>query len=196
MRKIIDIRAFDAEFDLAIKTLSESERITKDTLRLYANLAIDAVHQTGQCAYLNKLSSALTPVNRKVWLAFAKHFAGFHYDNDQLMFDKKSKKRYAQAVKDWDVFREDPHNNIWTWAERNIQVEVKPYTVDKLQKSMSSAWKAAHSANIKNVEVIRALMSVKGADGQPVFSMDDVAEALQMVQDEKLVRVDAPDAMI
>jgi hypothetical protein len=179
MPAIKDIKAFDAEFDQAIETLKNSERITKDTLRIYANLAIDATHQTGQCAYLNKLSAVLTPMNKKVWMLFAKHFAGFHYNTDELLFDKKSKKRYAQASKDWTAFREDPNNNLWTWADRHVQIEQKPYNIEKLGKALSSAWKAAHAANISNADIIKAMLSVNDKESHSVFSMDDVAEALQ-----------------
>lgn len=179
MPKINDVRAFDVEFDKALETLSASEKVTKETLKVYANLAIDACHQFGQPAYLNKLRSVLTPVNMRAFTEFAIHFSGYHFDKDAMLFDKKSKKRYAAALEMWNKFREDPLNNLWVWQKHNLKMERMPINVEGLKTSFGKTWKQAHKANIPNVEILKALLSVADADEHAVFSIEDVAEALQ-----------------
>lgn len=179
MPKINDVRAFDVEFDKALETLSASEKVTKETLKVYANLAIDACHQFGQPAYLNKLRSVLTPVNMRAFTEFAIHFSGYHFDKDAMLFDKKSKKRYAAALEMWNKFREDPLNNLWVWQKHNLKMERMPFNVEGLKTSFGKTWKQAHKANIPNVEILKALLSVADADEHAVFSIEDVAEALQ-----------------
>lgn len=176
--KINDIRAFDAEFDKALETLGASEKITKETLKVYANLAIDATHQFNQPAYLNKLRAALSPVNMRTFTEFASLFSGYHFDEDAMLFDKKSKKRYAPALEAWTVFREDPLNNIWTWHKKKNPGSGALFDVNTLKSSFSKAWKKAHTANISNVEILKAMLSVADKDSGVVFSVDDVADAL------------------
>ena len=176
--KINDVRAFDAEFDKALSLLGESEKITKDTLKVYANLAIDATHQFNQPAYLNKLRAVLTPVNMRAFTEFASKFSGYHFDQDAMLFDKKSKKRYAPAMEAWTAFREDPLNNIWTWQKDHLKVEAQPYNVEDLKASFTKSWRKAHTANISNVEILKAMLSVADKDNGVVFSVDDVADAL------------------
>lgn len=179
MPKINDVRAFDVEFDKALETLSASEKVTKETLKVYANLAVDACHQFGQPAYLNKLRSVLTPVNMRAFTEFAIHHSGYHFDEDAMLFDKKSKRRYASALELWNKFREDPNNNLWLWQKNHLKMERMPINVEGLKTSFGKTWKQAHKANIPNVEILKALLSVADKSEKAVFSIEDVAEALQ-----------------
>lgn len=188
--KIHDVRAFDIEFDKALETLGASEKITKDVLKVYANMAIDACHQFNQPAYLNKLRTVLTPVNMRAFTEFAIHFSGYHFDKDAMLFDKKSKKRYAPALEGWNTFREDPLNNIWTWQRDNLKVERQPFNVESLRTSLGKTWKTAHKANISNVDILKALLSVQDADEAAVFTVQDVAEALQSMGIEGALSVE------
>ena len=176
--KINDERAFNVEFDKALETLSASEKVTKETLKVYANLAIDATHQFGQPAYLNKLRAVLTPVNMRAFTEFAVRFSGYHFDKDAMLFDKKSKKRYAPALEAWQAFREDPLNNLWTWQKTHLKIEAEPYNVEDLKASFTKTWKKAHQANLSNVDILKAMLSVADKDEYAVFSIQDVSEAL------------------
>lgn len=187
--KINDERAFNVEFDKALETLGASEKVTKETLKVYANLAIDATHQFGQPAYLNKLRAVLTPVNMRAFTEFAIHFSGYHFDKDAMLFDKKSKKRYAAALEMWNKFREDPLNNLWVWQKHNLKMERMPINVESLKTSFGKTWKQAHQANISNVEILKALLSVTDGDAHTLFSVDDLAEALQAVGIDNVLSV-------
>lgn len=184
MAAIADVKAFDAEFNNAVEQLGASEKITKSLLKVYASLAVQAVHQFQNPAYLNKLRGALTPVNKKVFTEFALYYAGYSFDKDAQAFTTKSKKRYIEAKARWNAFCEDPLNNIWVFADRHIQVERKPFNVQALNDSFKRVWRAAHEANISNVDVIKAMLSVKDGDKGVVFSAQDIAEALQAMNDQ------------
>jgi len=184
MAVIADVKAFDVEFNNAVEQIGASEKITKSLLKVYASLAVQAVHQFQNPAYLNKLRAALTPVNKKVFTEFALYYAGYSFDKDAQAFTTKSKKRYIEAKARWDAFCEDPLNNIWKWAETSIQVERKPLNVQALNDSFQRTWRAAHKANISNVDVLKAMLSVKDGDKGIVFSAQDIAEALQAMNDQ------------
>lgn len=185
MAKIADHKAFDVEFTNAVQSIGASEKITKDLLKVYASLAVQAVHQFQNPDYLNRLRAVLTPVNKKVFTEFAVHFSGYSFDDEERHeFTGKSKKRYASALELWNKFSEDPLKNIWTWAEREIVPNISTFNVESLNKSFATAWKKAHKANISNVEILKAMLSVKDGDDCVVFSAQDIAEALQAMNDQ------------
>ena len=75
MAKIADHKAFDVEFANAVQSIGASEKITKDLLKVYASLAVQAVHQFQNPDYLNRLRVVLTPVNMRAFTQFAIHFS-------------------------------------------------------------------------------------------------------------------------
>lgn len=185
MAAIADVKAFDVEFNNAVEQIGASEKITKNLLKVYASLAVQAVHQFQNPDYLNRLRAVLTPVNKKTFTEFAIRFSGYSFDDEvRKEFVGKSKKRYDSALKLWEEFSEDPLKNIWTWAEREIVPNIKPFDATKLNKTFASAWKKAHEANISNVDVLKAMLSVKDGDKGIVFSAKDIAEALQAMNDQ------------
>lgn len=185
MAKIADHKAFDVEFANAVQSIGASEKITKDLLKVYASLAIQAVHQFQNPDYLNRLRAVLTPVNKKTFTEFAIRFSGYTFDDEERHeFVGKSKKRYAAALELWNEFSEDPLKNIWTWAEREIVPNIKPFDPARLSKTFANAWKKAHEANISNVEILKAMLSVKDGKDGVVFSAQDIAEALQAMNEQ------------
>ena len=184
MAVIADVKAFDAEFNNAVEQIGASEKITKNLLKVYASLAVQAVHQFQNPAYLNKLRAALTPVNKKTFTEFALYFAGYSFDEDVQAFTTKSKRRYIESKARWDAFCEDPLKNIWSWAEREIVPNIKPFDSARMGKTFANTWKKAHEANISNVDILKAMLSVKDGDDGVVFSAQDIAEALQAMNDQ------------
>lgn len=197
MAKIADHKAFDVEFANAVQSIGASEKITKDLLKVYASLAVQAVHQFQNPDYLNRLRAVLTPVNMRAFTQFAIHFSGYSFDEETMSFTTKSKKRYAAALELWNKFSEDPLNNIWTWQRDHLKVERQPMTIAGLGDSFKRTWKQAHKANISNVEILKAMLSVKDGDEGVVFSAQDIAEALQAMNDQAPVageKVALPEA--
>ena len=149
--------AFEAAFTTSIVALATSEKVTRVELATLSRTVLEAWHAVGNVDYANKLLTVLTPVNRKVAVVFFKHFSGFSYDDALGMFTKKSKKRYESAAKECVTWLEDPLNNIWTWAGRNIEIEQKKFDADAITKYMTSALKKAAGAGMSQADVMRAI---------------------------------------
>jgi hypothetical protein len=172
----IDKQAFEAGFPGMIERVASSERVTKDELKVWCNSIVAFVHAFGTIERVNTLMSVLTPVNKKVAREFFSYFLGYSFDEKEMRFTSKSKKRYLEAVKNWETFSSDPLNNIWTWAERHIEVQRKGFD---LKDTLSRTWKNAHKANISNNQILSTLLSVTDKEGALVFSVQDVVSALE-----------------
>jgi hypothetical protein len=151
-------QAFETAFDISINKLAESEKVTKSELKTVSRSILQATHETGQVMYMNKLVSILTPVNKKVAVLFLKAFTGYIYDEVLGAFTKKSKKKYDEAFADYVEFMNDPHNNIWTWANKHVEVAHKPFSLDKVTSFMTNALKQAKGVGLTDVDIIKAVM--------------------------------------
>ena len=155
---MFDKNQFDASYKTNIEKLSASEKITKDLLRSMSREVLEAHHVTGDVAYINGLIAVLSPMNRKMCILFYKEFSG-HFCNEEGVFGKKDKKRYDDARKKSFDALEDPHFNVFSWAERNVDVERKPFTLGKLQQQMGSLVKKAEENKISHADIIRTLFA-------------------------------------
>ena len=168
--------AFNEAFGAAIDALLQSEQVTKRELRSLSRTVLEATHETGDIAYVNRLIGVLSPVNRKVCIIYFKHFTGFSFDDKLGLFTKKSKKRYAKAFAEYVQFIAEPGNNVWTWAERNIEVEVKPFSVEKFGTYMKGALQKAHDDGVSNADVMRAIIKA-GMDADSIIAcMESLAQ--------------------
>lgn len=151
-------QVFEQAFETTINKLAESEKVTKTELKTLSRSILIATHTTGQVVYMNKLVSILTPVNKKVAVTFLKCFTGYIFDDVLGAFTKKSKKKYEQAVKDYEEFMADPHANIWTWADKHIDVTHRPFSLDKVTHYMTKALKDAQGVGLSDVDIIKAVL--------------------------------------
>lgn len=154
MNKQFDRDTFVKAFDKALGKLKRAETMTKDVLRTLSRDVLEAWHATGDVAFANKTLAVLTPVNRKVAVKFFTEFSGFSYDDVAGIFTKKSKKRYDAAFAAAVEFLADPHQNIWTWADRNIEIQQKEFTVDKVEDVIKRAIKK----NISQLDILKAVL--------------------------------------
>lgn len=187
--------AFEALFLGALERLAASEKVSKETLRDLSRDLLEATHATGDVGYLNRLLPILSPMNKKTAIVFFKHFAGFSFDETSRVFTKKSKKRYDAAHAATVEFLADPHNNIWTWAERHIEVQVKPFTFDSLADGVKHIMDKAQKAGLSQSDVVRAaikngltvdtLLAVIGEVGGYEIKVDgETPQAAQTVADK------------
>lgn len=193
---MFDKKVFDKEFNARIGKLGKAEASVRAELNVLSRGVLEAVHATEQIGYVNQLLAVLTPVNRKAAVVFFKHFAGFHYDEATRMFTKKSKKRYEQAHKDAMAFLEDPNNNMFSWAERNIEVEQKPFDGQSFLKAQHKAFvravQQARDNGIDQKELFTAMFKPEeGKPGLDVNALVAVLEAMDVVE----VKVEEPALM-
>jgi hypothetical protein len=173
---MFDKTVFDALFNKAINALLKAEKITKATLQELSRSVLEAHHATQDIGYVNRLVGVLSPMNKKIAVLYFKEFSGFNYDVDELTFTKKNKKNYDEAQEKAIAFLEDPLNNIWTWAERNVDVEKKPITVDVMEAKFKGLLKQAEEANIEQAAVVRAFIKAGLKVETLVAMMDELAK--------------------
>ena len=172
MKQGFDKLAFETALARALKLLAHSERVTREQLRVLSRTVLEAHHATEDISYINRLLEVLTPVNRKVAVKFFEHFGGFHYDDALARFTKKSKKRYAEADALATAFLEDPLNNIWSWAERNIEIQKKDFELAQVTKAMGGYLKKAKDAGLTQADVLKAVLAA-GVEADAVIAMLD-----------------------
>lgn len=182
-----DKKVFEKEFNRRIGQLGKAEASVRAELNVLSRGVLEAVHATEQIGYVNQLLAVLTPVNRKAAVVFFKHFAGFHYDEVTRMFTKKSKKRYEQANRDAVEFLQDPNNNMFSWAERHIEVEQKPFDGQSFLKAQHKAFiravQQARDNGIDQKELFAAMFKPEeGKPGLDVNALVAVLEAMDVVE--------------
>lgn len=171
--------AFYNGFNITIKALKESERITKDALRSLSRECLMLVHyeskNQGDISPINQVASVLTPINKKTWILFMQEFTGFHYDEKLGEFTKKDKKAYDNKSAKAIEMLDDGHFNLWSWAELNVKVEKKVFKLDTLGKDVKRALEeedAEGNAMYSKADVIKTIM-------ENGISADDLIELLQ-----------------
>lgn len=152
--------AFYAAFEGKLNALATAEKITKETLRDLSRDLLHVLYETEDVSFINRTIAVLTPINKKVARLFFKEFSGFHYHNEEQIFTKKDKKAFGKIAEDTlALLNEDPHFNIWTWADKNIEVEAKPLDLKKITTFVTNALKKAEAEGISKADVFKAMMA-------------------------------------
>lgn len=148
---------FEASFSKSIRSLAGAEKKTKELVRQLSRDVLEAHHETGDVAFINKFVSVLTPMNKRTAVLFFKAFSG-HVEKDGI-FGSKDKKHYEEKVEASRLFLEDPLNNMWSWAEVHVQMEAKPLDLNAFNKRMGQLLKKADEAEIPHAEVVKAILA-------------------------------------
>src|SRR5690606_25693637 len=154
-----NVIAFNERFAADIEAVKGAERITKEKLKDMSRYVLEQLHTCEDIRNVNALLRVLTPVNRKVAILYFKHFGGFKWSDDHNEFTVKAKNRYDKVRALAQEFLEDPLNNIWTWAERNIEVEAKPLDLKDVTKAVERYLKKADKDGIPQVDVFKAIIA-------------------------------------
>ncbi len=182
---------FETAFAQAIDAIGQAESVTRRELRDISRTILVAIHLTEDVAFLNRLLNVLTPVNRKVMVEYLKHFSGFHFDDRTTLFTKKNKPQWEKCGKLSEEFLAEPHNNVWTWAERNIEVKVKPFDVAAITKYMASMLKKADEAGINQKDVFKAIL----AGGMSVDTLIDMLDELGYAEVVEPTEIGSPETI-
>lgn len=155
------------QFKADCKAINDSEMTVKEKLSHYSRLLLDLLHNDVDIQgnaicdirLINELLEVLKTTNRKVAVLFFQHFTGFRYDSDLKKFVGKDKAHYIAKKKEAQEFLDDPHNNIWTWADRHIEVKPKEFTLSKVTAQVQTFIKKAQENNIPKADLIKAIMA-------------------------------------
>jgi len=169
-----DRAAFDVSFGEAIESIKGAEEITRREVRALSRSVLSALHITENVGYLNKFLEVLTPVNRKAMVIYFQAFTGFHYDSKGEVFTKKNKPAYDEACAKAEKFLDDPMNNFWSYAQREIKVEGKEFSMDAVTKGVEGFLKKAAKNNFSEVDVMRAILKGGISADTIIAIMDDL----------------------
>lgn len=172
MSALFNKQSFERNFSEALERISKAETVTKHELKLVSRTMLEAWHITGNVHYINRLLKVVTPVNKKVLIKFGQHFGGFSFDEVMGEFTHKSKKRYDSAHKLALEFLENPNNNLWTWAERHIEVQQKPFSIENVEKFIKGALTKGQGVGLSQVDILKAVFKA-GIEPEAVIQVMD-----------------------
>lgn len=186
---MFDKKVFEKSFKDGIAKLGKAEGLVRQQVNVLSRSVIEAIHATEQIGYVNQMLAVLTPVNRKAAVVFFKHFTGFHYDEATKMFTKKSKKRYDKAHADALAFLGDPLNNMFTWCERHIEVEQKPFDATSFLKGQHKAFvraiQLARDNGVSQKELFEQMFNPK--EGKPGIDVEALVAVLASMGEVNVV---------
>lgn len=125
----------------------------------------------------------LTSNNRRVAGLYFKEFVPFTVaedDTGRVQFAKKKAKVWDKGCAKIEAFLAVEDNNLWTWAETNVEIEGKPKEYSgKLSKLVSKAL-ADEVEGITGVEVLQAALQ----GGVSIEDLLALVDAMTTVQAE------------
>lgn len=138
-----------------IDQLAQAEKVTKALLTSLSRDTLGYLVESGDVRPINKLleKGVLTPMNHKTALLYFKEFVPFQIlesddDKKEFLGFGKAKRTKDAGFKRIEEFLSDPLNNIWTWAERNIVVEKKPFDLAKVTRIIEKALQEADTDSV------------------------------------------------
>lgn len=180
-----DQKAFNKDFSLKLKKIGGAEKITKQILGELSREILVQLHTNEDIRPVNQLLAVLTPVNRKVALQFFVAFSGFKADPETFIFTEKNKAAYGKKRAEAEAFLTDADNNIWTWADRNIEVKAKEFNLEQVTKGVISFFEKAQKANVDRSEVLKAIIAGGIKTEELVAIMGQLAEQEAPANDEQ-----------
>lgn len=164
-----------------ITAIAAAEKITRASLGEISRELLIYVPDTKDIDLVNRLLVVLTPMNKQTAVLYFKHFLPWEYEEDAVKFgsmmqgDKKIAKRMTMITE----FLNDTDNNIWTWADANVEIaRVKPDLGMNITEAVNKAL-----AGTKETRTKEAAEGISKAEALAAFldanvSIDDVLAAI------------------
>lgn len=128
-----------------IETLAASEKVTKELLAALSRDLLQFMLDTGDIRPINLLleDGKLSPQNRKVAILYFQKFCPFkNLQTEKGEFQAFGEIKKAKKEEKFASVREflaDPHNNIWTWANRHVEVKAREFKLDRVTNTIKKA---------------------------------------------------------
>lgn len=163
---------FTRDFKGRIAKLEAAENTTRVELRELGNGVLHMVHEHGNIVFANDLLNAkMTSINKRAMKLFLQYFTGFHYDEATKLFTKKNKRVYDQRMAECMELLSDPTFDFWSWSDREVTVEAKPFDPSRVTKYLEQQMKKA-SGELGEVEAAKVL-------AQAVLNVPNFMEVLE-----------------
>lgn len=163
--------------DANIARLGDAEKVTKDILGILSRDVVEYImldngegkpSEDSQVA--NRLLGCLTPMHRKVTEKFLRSVIAFHWDDENKKFIGKDKKNWQAKQEKAKQLLSDRRSNIWTWADKNVEIIRKPLDFAKLNQAMGQLIKKADKAQLGHDNIIRAMLA-NGITGEEILTV-------------------------
>lgn len=164
-----------------ITAIAAAEKITRASLGEISRELLMYVPDTKDIDLVNRLLIVLTPMNKATAVLYFKHFLPWEFEEDNAKFgsmmqgDKKIKRRIDMISE----FLSDTDNNIWTWADVNVNIErIKPDLGLSITEAVNKALVGTKQTKTKEaaepITKAEALAAFMDAD----INLDDVLAAI------------------
>lgn len=154
-----DKQAFNVRLNEACETLSQSEKVSKAILSELSRSLLENLHFDADIQSVNRVLNVCSPMNRRTAVLFFQTFSGHLYSDKEAQFGKRDKAHHANKELKAKEFLDDPHNNIWTWAERHVEMQAKPFELAQVTKYVENILKKAEKAGYSQADVISAVIA-------------------------------------
>lgn len=165
-----------------IARVAQAERVTKHELGLLSREMLAYVLETEDVRAINALLGkgedgkfVLTPINWRIAVQYFNHFVPFtsNYEEEvkpyavkgkgvrtELVFKKKSKKRWDKCVQEIANWLEAESNDIWVWSD-NAEMDAQPVDYAKKIQSAVKAAMADDKGAMSMVDVVSAIADME-----------------------------------
>lgn len=171
-----------------IAEIAAAEKITKVKLSILSRDILGYVMDTDDIQSVNRLLEVLTPMNKRVAVLFFSHFLPWDAerttDGAFIRFGKRTKgeKKLTRSMKLIKEFLADVSNNIWTWADENVETDLKKKDFGgMIQRAVSKALEGDEKTDTPPL-ARDAILAAIFAGG---VSIEDMMEAID-VQESKI----------
>ncbi len=181
-----------------IDAIRASEKITKVELGSISRELLLYVPDSKDIDAVNRLLDVLTPMNYRTAQMFFANFLPWVWDEKNNRFAAMSKgdKAINGKLDSVKAFLEEPANNIWLWAERNIKLEpVKTPFGERLTALVAKSLKGEKGLDpIGKADIVAAVMAGGVSAGDLINIMEEAKAAFEQAQrDEEAARLAALD---
>lgn len=148
-----------------LDAIAAAEKITRAELGGLSRELLIYIPDTQDIDILNRLIGVLTAVNSKVAVEYFKHFLPWQVEQDKdgnfLRFGKKmqGEKKLAKKLEAITEWLKDESNNIWTWADVNIEIKKKDFKAG-IARAIKSALKGddkSETPALSKAEIMSAI---------------------------------------
>lgn len=174
-----------------LDAIAQAEKITRVELGHLSRELLTYVVDTHDISIVNRLIGVLTPMNRKTAILYFTHFLPWIVEKENDAFSRFGKmmdkpKQVKKRVELIAEFLLDENNNLWSWAEENIEIEQKQVNLgDRLEQALIQAMEGVdtdkqHGDALSKKDVLTVVMKHITSDEM----MDILASTEQEVQEQ------------
>lgn len=171
-----------------LEAIAAAEKITRVELREMSRELLIYVPETQDIDIVNRLIGVLTPMNAKTAVLYFAHFLPWDKETDNdgnfVRFGSKHQgdKRVNKKLDAIAEFLKADNNNIWTWAETNVEVKQKDFGAT-ITRAVKAALKGDEKSDTDPLTVDQVVTAVLDG-GVTLADMLAIMEPMQQQMEE------------